>query len=482
MITPAKLDAMVVPLLLAGLMMPAAFAYDSGSTGADGDLIVSVNTEVQLPPGGVLNYKSIRVDAGQRLTFRKNATNTPVVLLVQGDVTVNGTIDVSGASSTHTGTAGDGNIGDDGLPGAGGPGGYDGGMGSANPDRAGNGVGPGGGVGGSYIVNVCYCGGGGASYASVGAIDNYNRTPASAAYGSETLLPLIGGSGGGGGAGGASSRGSGGGGGGGAILIAAKGTVTIGQTGQILANGGASGMTNAPTAGTPGGSGGGGSGGAIRIVATSITGEGTVQAAGGQAGALANGSYRGGNGGTGRIRIEAESFVRSAATDPPYTFGAPGAIVLAGTPALRIARIAGVNVPTQPTGRADVLLPGALSNPVGVDFEATGVPAGSIVKLTITPPNAAPITADSTPLAGDTTLATATASVTLPAGPTVFLATVTYQVNIALGESLSRFASNERVDRVRLSAAVGGVGVATLITVSGKEYEVPLAALAAAGG
>jgi hypothetical protein len=38
------------------------------------------------------------------------------------------------------------------------------------------------------------------------------------------------------------------------------------------------------------------------------------------------------------------------------------------------------------------------------------------------------------------------------------------------------------VDRVRLSAAVGGVGVATLITVSGKEYEVPLAALAAAGG
>jgi hypothetical protein len=117
-----------------------------------------------------------------------------------------------------------------------------------------------------------------------------------------------------------------------------------------------------------------------------------------------------------------------------------------------------------------------------VDFEATGIPAGTVVKLTITPPNAPSISVDSTPLAGDTTLATASASVTLPAGPSVFLATVTYVVTAALGESLSRFAANERVDRVRVSAGLGGAGVATLITVSGREYDVPLATLSATGG
>jgi hypothetical protein len=110
-----------------------------------------------------------------------------------------------------------------------------------------------------------------------------------------------------------------------------------------------------------------------------------------------------------------------------------------------------------------------------------GVPVGTLVQITVTPANSASATVNSTPLAGDQTLSTASASVTLPPGPSVVLATTTYQVSLALGRSLSRFANNEAVSRVRLSAALGGAGSATLITESGREYELPLAALALAG-
>jgi hypothetical protein len=486
MTTPNLASIAWLPAALGLTAMPA-LAFDSGSSGADGTLAPTVNTTIDLPASGVLNYTSINIPAGVRVAFRKNATNTPVVLLVQGNVTINGTIDVSGGRSAHAGTQDDGNVGDDGLPGLGGPGGYDGGaagplLSAALNERGSDGIGPGGGKAGQHLQGICVCGGGGGGYNGGGASDAFSRISGGGAYGSALLLPLIGGSGGGGGASYTQYRGSGGGGGGGAILIAASGTVTIGSGGQILANGGDSGNAGSVTGVNPGSTGGGGSGGAIRIVATTITGEGTLQAKGGVAGTNAtNGSYRGGNGASGRIRLEAESFQRAALTDPGYSFGAPGALSLAGTPSLRITSVAGQNVPVQPTGRGDVLLPSNVTNPVTVGLEAVGVPAGTLVQVTITPANAASATVDSSPLAGDQTLSTATALLTLPPGPSVILATTTYQVSLALGQSLSRFANNETVTRVRLSAALGGAGSATLITDSGREYELPLAALALAG-
>jgi hypothetical protein len=482
-----NLDPIAWLLATLSLMAAPALGFDSGSTGADGTLAPTVNTTLDRPASGVLNYTSINIPAGVRVAFRKNATNTPVVLLVQGNVTINGTIDVSGGGSAHAGTQGDGNAGDDGLPGLGGPGGYDGGaagpvLSAALNERGSDGIGPGGGKAGQYLQGVCVCGGGGAGHNGSGAGDALSRISGGAAYGSAELLPLIGGSGGGGGVSYTQYRGSGGGGGGGAILIAASGTVTIGSSGQILANGGDSGNAGSVTGVNPGSTGGGGSGGAIRIVATTIAGEGALLAKGGVAGTNATtSSYRGGNGAPGRIRLEAESFQRTALTDPGYSFGTPGALFLAGTPSLRITSIAGQSVPAQPTGRGDVLLPSNVSNPVTVGLEAVGVPVGTLVQITVTPANSASATVNSTPLAGDQTLSTASASVTLPPGPSVVLATTTYQVSLALGRSLSRFANNEAVSRVRMSAALGGAGSATLITESGREYELPLAALALAG-
>jgi hypothetical protein len=64
------------------------------------------------------------------VTFKRNAANTPVVMLVQGDVVIAGSIDISGKNSAMMGPDGDANLFDGPRgPGIGGPGGYDGGYG-----------------------------------------------------------------------------------------------------------------------------------------------------------------------------------------------------------------------------------------------------------------------------------------------------------------------------------------------------------------
>ena len=477
-----------------------AFAFNSGSTGADGAFNPTVNTVVQLPDSGVFNFTTVNIPAGVTVSFKKNATNTPVVMLASGNVTIAGTLSVAGRNSADVGAAGDGNIGDDGMPGVGGPGGYDGGAGgqpSANK-RGGAGLGPGGGDGGSYGSYNCYSGGcgyggAGAGYSAAGTpnqavaslcgsanptcYNNVSAVTGGVAYGSNVLLPLLGGSGGGGGAAGLNFAGSGGGGGGGAILIASSGTVSV--TGTIYAYGGNSGAASGAGAG---GTGGSGSGGAIRIVATTISGNGTIHALAGNVGSNANtGLQNGGKAADGRIRLEAETFTRTAASTPPHSFGAPGTLFVAGLPTLAISSVAGTPVPANPTGNADVTLPANTPNPVTIVFNTTGVPVGNTIKLTVTPANAAPITVVSPALTGSTDNATASVSVTLPSGPSVLSATTTYTIVAALGDLMSTYAQGERVEKITLAATLGGASRMKLITVSGKEYDAPAAALALAG-
>lgn len=478
-------------------------AFDSGSTGADGAFSPTVNTIVDLPPSGIFNYTSVNIPVGVTVTYRRNTTNTPVVILASGNVTIAGTLNVGGGSSAATGSAGGGVQGDDGTPGLGGPGGFDGGRGGrtgalqAPGTFGGGGLGPGGGGAGVSIgggSSIRAYGGGGGGFNGGGANDrgyDFGHTAAhgntgglgGASYGSAQLLPLIGGSGGGGGVGGSTFEGSGGGGGGGAILIAASGTVNI--TGGLFANGGSGGASQGGGTNISGGGGGGGSGGAIRILATTLAGNGTIQAVGGtRGGNLDDDSQSGGNGAAGRIRLEAETITRTAATNPVATSDAPSTVFVAGTPTLRIASVAGVNAPASPTGNADVTLPATTPNPVTVVFETTGVPVGNTVLLTMTPAFGNKATAITPALTGSTALATASTTISLPVGPSVLSAQTTYTVVAALGDLLKNFAGNERVDKVTLMATLGGPSKAKLITVSGKEYEVPAEVLriAALGG
>jgi hypothetical protein len=493
-----------------------ALAFSSGSTGADGPFSPTVNTVVTLPPSGIFNYTTVNIPAGVTVTYLKNTTNTSVVILATGDVTIAGSLNVRGNSSPNVGAAGDGNQGDDGQPGKGGPGGFDGGKGGNDLGGApllvsffaGTGLGPGGGGGGaSWLTSTnCDCrgcstsgfsksepGAGGGFGAAAGAAGdascvlgsvNYVQPQGGPSYGSTLLLPLIGGSGGGGGGGGSTFAGSGGGGGGGAILIASSGTVSV--TGSVLADGGASGST---AGGGCGSTGGGGSGGAIRIIATTIAGNGTISAAGGGAGGIGTcGSVdrvvQGSAGAPGRVRLEAETITRTAASNPVATSDLPGNVFVAGFPTLTISSVAGVPAPSTPTGTADITLPAGTPNPVTVVFTTSNVPVGNTVLLKVIPQTGATSSAISPALTGSTASATASVSVNLPVGPSVLQAQTTFTIVAALGDLLKNFAGNERVEKITLSATLGGKSRMTLITVSGHEYEAPEAAIriAAMGG
>lgn len=435
--------------LLALLFIPVGhvLAYDSGSTGADGAFNPPVDTELTLPPDGIFNYTTISIPAGVTVTFKKNQSNTPVTWLATGDVTIDGKVILSGRHSANIGAAGDGAVGDDGLPGLAGPGGFDGGVGGGSNSQLGSaGFGPGRGLpalgGGGNESIIVGCGGSGAGYSEKGKnstsyIDSrFGRCSivddgaiAGDAYGNFDILPLIGGSGGGGASGGFTSAGSGGGGGGGAMLIASSATVSV--NGELKADGGNSGAVNSASGG---GSGGGGAGGAIRIIASTISGNGVISASAGQAGTVDISNYsednypRGGNGSDGRIRLEAENFLRTTGTTPGYSLASPGELFVAGLPAVRITSVAAVDAPAIPTGKADIVLPITTSNPVTVSLASNGVPTGNTVKLTMIPATGNPVSVVSSALSGTVDSATATATIDLPEGPSVLQAEVSYSV------------------------------------------------------
>ncbi len=501
--------SLLMAAILATLAASAAHAFDSGSTGADGALNPTVNTDIQLPANGVLNYTSINIPSGVTVKFLRNTTNTPAYILTSGDVTIAGTISLNGTDAKHAGTYGDGALGDDGVPGVGGPGGYDGGRGGMDDVaqrvsivRGGTGLGPGGGPGGiegsdssqcSTIGYYAYTGVGGAYSANTlqayGAANWYcsgSRTVYGKAYGAAILQPLIGGSGGGGGRGGTVYPGSGGGGGGGALLLASSGTLRV--TGTVDTTGGDGGGNAGSGAG---GQGAGGSGGAIRLMATTITGNGGLYANGGCINSggsrrqkCAYDGYSTSYGGSaGRIRLEASAITFTGTSQPTYSADQPGPVFIAGAPSLRIASVAGVDVPAQPSGNADVTLPASTTGPVQVVFETVNVPLGNTVLLRLVPAYGQATEVLSPAIGGSTAAGTTSVSVTLPQGPSTLQATTTYTVVVAQneGEALSRFAENETVKQVEVTVALQGEPSARLLTLSGKRYDVPYQTLRAAG-
>jgi len=69
--------------------------------------------------------------------------------------------------------------------------------------------------------------------------------------------------------------------------------------------------------------------------------------------------------------------------------------------------------------------------------------------------------------------------VTLPPGPSILQAQTTFTVVAALGDALRSFAGNERVERLEVTASLGGGSAGVkLVTVSGKRFDAPAPALA----
>ena len=339
---------------------------------------------------GVWNYTSISIAEGVTVTFSPNAANTPVSWLASGDVTIDGTLDISGA-----------NAGSNVAPGneaAPGPGGFAGGLGGTAQDISGTfsgtaGAGPGGGGPGVSSGE----GGGDAGYQTAG-----NSTHGGAAYGSRLLVPLTGGSGGGGGASTSNTNGGNGGGGGGAILIAADGTITV--DGSILSNGGSPNFT--------GGDGGYGSGGGIRLAANTLAGTGQLKALG------ANGSSHG------FIRLEAYS----NSFTPSFIFPTPSVVPPIGIQPIQVGTItvtnvAGQPVPEPPAGnptRPDIVF--ASPGDITISFSTTNIPQGTVIDVTVSASGQL-VSTQSTAVDGG---GNATATLTVPAGVGTISATATY--------------------------------------------------------
>jgi hypothetical protein len=230
----------------------------------------------------VFKYSDVQVNSDATLTFKNHPSGAPVVWLVDGDVTINGTLALNGQDAVLAPALA--------QPG---PGGFAGGSGNVPGSPAGSGFGPGGGISGWAALDREGYGGRGGSYGTL-AVEGTTT------YGNPSLVPLIGGSGGGGDADDSDYEMSGGA-GGGAILIAATQSITI--DGLVQANGGdGKDRDNSGTALYPDES-GSGSGGGIRMVANVIGGTGDILATGGQSWYYRR-EFDLGDGGLGRIRFE----------------------------------------------------------------------------------------------------------------------------------------------------------------------------------
>ena len=272
--------ALLMLTLCAVVVQAQPHTFSSGSSAADGALTLRAQlrhgllsaARISPAPSNIYNFTTITIGAGTTVRVSGWVFSSPVVWLAQGDVDIEGTLDLSGQ---HGHGPGNPSLRAPSEPGAGG---YSGGVATAGAGQnatAGNG--PGGGQAAGFNASTPLQGGGGTF------------------SGNNYLNPLLGGSGGGGA--GTCAGCGGGGAGGGAILIASSTQIII--DGHISAAGGSGGIAGI--------NGGGGSGGAIRLMSNLITNlacHGSVDVTGG--GTLVNPLSNGiPSGGSGIVRFEA---------------------------------------------------------------------------------------------------------------------------------------------------------------------------------
>lgn len=385
---------------------------NSGSNGSDGVFNPTTNTVINMAdhPNGIYQYTDVNIPVGVKVTFIPNANNTPVTWLVQGDCYINGIINVDGNYVTGP------------LGAIGGPGGFKGGNASLGQGvPAGAGLGPGGGEAGLLSQ------GGQASFGTVGDFaTSYwcygNNThsvvaPSGAVYGNTQLVPLIGGSGGGGGS-------AGGGGGGGAILIAVNGEVKV--SGSIVANGGDGSRSCQWTCLIGGGP--GGSGGAIRLVATTISGTGTLSTSGG-AGLIGwCDNYVMNSAGMGRIRLDGLNITYSGSTLGVTTRGFQPIIIPSTNQVatLTIASVAGAFISANPSGQLvtpDAIISGQQANPIPIVVNCSNLPLNTLITVIVKPASGSSVSAVGYNNTGTLASSTATVLLNMPRGGGIIYAT-----------------------------------------------------------
>jgi hypothetical protein len=283
----AIVDGMGTPIRAAGTALDAGLAYAQEAGGGGAAL-------------GVLAMQTLYVPSDATLVaFGTRA----LVLLVDGDVLIEGRVSVA-AADAPAGT----------VAAAASAGGVD--VGVATP-----GIGPGGGQQGGTGAGCEETGGGGGGFGSVGGAGG-NRTGTNnlygakgPAYGTAALEPLFGGSGGGAGVDYTNTVFATGGTSGGALQLTAQGELVIAASGIIDASGGGGGGGNQDASCTGGAGGGGGSGGGLLFEAAHIVVAGIIGANGGGGGSGGSNSAAGGSGGGGSALVVPASGATMTGTD-----------------------------------------------------------------------------------------------------------------------------------------------------------------------
>lgn len=309
----------------------------------------------------VYKFSSVNIPSGVVVTFKNHPSKAPVVWLVSGNVTINGTVNLNGSDTINAD-----------LTTEPGPGGYRGGARGSQYSVAGAGFGPG-------ASNTS------ASYGTK------TPNPSGPVYGNVQILPLIGGSGGAGYVG----TGSGGA-GAGAILIAATGSITV--AGSIYATGG-----NALYGGT---------GGSIRLLADAIT---TTHS---------NAVYAPGiSGGSGRIRLEANQFTVVTMTPAPSTAPPifPNPVIFPDNqPKVIITSVDALPVSTDPqpdfVPTNATLINIAKTTAATVRVAAANIPSTWTVTVRAAPKNGLEVVATAAKVSGDDTSSIWTADIIMPLG------------------------------------------------------------------
>jgi hypothetical protein len=447
-------------------------ACDAGGTVAEAQI-------PNIPPGGLTSgaYEFtnfvMTAPVGQHRTFVVvgASPNVPLSILSQTDISVSGNTSGYQANLYLRGWDGRTPLGNSPnlavVGGLGGPGGFDGGAsgnGGTTPGNGSPGLGPAGGQGGSAAATTA---------------EGLSAVPAQASPLNPSLTPLSGGSGGGGGAGVGSTApsgcnaaptgyaGGGGGGGGGALLLAASNRVTLGVNGAIWASGGNGGSSSAGC-----GFGSGGAGGSVRIVATEITGPGTIYLQGGTRSTGANPA----SGGFVRLESSFNTYNGSIVGSAGGSFiSFPTAPLPTNQPQLRITAINGTSAPTSPTASLtapDISFPTAIETPVTLDVAASNVPLGTTVNIRVAPAVGSPTTATTNGLSGTVASSTAQATVTLPPGAGVVTATATFNVGGSFASNALPLIDGERPQQVEVVALADGTSKTFLVARSGARFEV----------
>ncbi|MCP5520866.1 MAG: hypothetical protein H7A46_04900 [Verrucomicrobiales bacterium] len=363
-------------ILATVLSMPGVLAqFDAGSDGSDGALNILANTTTVAPPDGIFNFTTVTIASGARWVILPNANGTPVYVLSQGDVVINGYLDVNGQR------------GDAVSGGRAGAGGFPGGNPGSAGTPPGDGQGPGGGKGGAGSTSADGAGAGGHASAGSGG----NSTKHGGSYGSALLMPPEGGASGGGTTG---TPGDGGGGGGGAITIASNTRIALDQNARVEAIGGTS----------SGGAYNGGAGGSIRLVAPKVEGSGQLY------------SYGQGGGGHGRNRVDTTDRTNLALRYNRGEYTTIGSMMVVRPdpfPRLDVIQAAGTDIPLG-SGPVQVLLPFGADPNVSVMVQATDFNAVVPIRLVLTPDNGPGTSYDAEIDNASDNPATTTVNVTLP--------------------------------------------------------------------